>query len=369
MKGKRAPFAAPALFVAALALLFAATFPASAQEIQGRYLINHDYRPSAGLAKTGWLSDYYPGLLGTPGDSKVYYFEGPAPGGTLFVGGGTHANEIAGIMAAVVLVENLKVEAGRVIVVPNMNNSAVTHQEKEASLPAYTVRGPAWIRIATASGDRYFKYGSRCTNAAHQGVPDPAGGYVHPDSGESPLPGWEFRNLNRAYPGRTDSGLTQKIAYAVTQLLIKEKVDVAFDYHEADAGGRLANMMVSNPKNIGTAAAALFDLELDFGLSLKLEPSNMEFRGLSHREWGAGTQAQAFLTETPNPAMVENAPAEVDVVNDPANPLGSRVAKHIYSALAVARVFSDANPARAIRVSGLPGYEELSQRGLGPFLK
>ena len=106
MKGKRAPFAAPALFVA-LAMLFAAIFPASAQEIQGRYLINHDYRPSAGLAKTGWLSDYYPGLLGTPGDSKVYYFEGPAPGGTLFVGGGTHANEIAGLEFELKELENI----------------------------------------------------------------------------------------------------------------------------------------------------------------------------------------------------------------------------------------------------------------------
>ena len=248
----------------------------AAQDIHGRYGINHDYRPSEGLTGTGWLSDYYPELLGTPGDSKVYFFEGAKSGGTLFVGGGTHANEIAGIMAAVMMIETLKVETGRVIVVPNMNNSAIGNQEREPELPAYTTRGPSWISIPTPSGVRFFKYGSRATNRAHQGVADPAGGYVHPDSSEAPLAGWEFRNLNRAYPGRTDSGLTQKIAYAVMQLLIKEKVDVAFDYHEADAGGRLANMMVANPKNIETAAGALFDLELDYGLSLKLEPSNME---------------------------------------------------------------------------------------------
>ncbi|TXT49963.1 MAG: hypothetical protein FD137_542 [Spirochaetes bacterium] len=358
-----------ALAAAAL-LFFCLSVPSlSAQDIRGRYLIQHDYRPSDGLARIGWLSDYYPGLLGTPGDSKVYYFEGSKPGGTLFIGGGTHGNEIAGIMAAVLLIENLKVEAGRVIVVPNMNNSAVSHQEKESLLPSYTTRGPAWISIQSPSGQRFFKYGSRCTNLAHQGVPDPAGGYVHPDSNEAPLPAWEFRNLNRAYPGRIDSGLTQKIAYAVTQVLIREKVDIAFDYHEADAGGRLANMMVANPKNIGTAAAALFDLELDHGLSLKLEPSNMEFRGLSHREWGAGTDAQAFLTETPNPGMVENAPPDVDVVNDPKNPLGSRVAKHIYSTLAVARVYGESNPGRMILMSGLPAYEDLASQGLGPYLR
>ncbi|PKL74245.1 MAG: hypothetical protein CVV27_21485, partial [Candidatus Melainabacteria bacterium HGW-Melainabacteria-1] len=43
----------------------------TAQDIHGRYLIDHDYRPSASLTRTGWLSDYYSGLLGTPGDSRV----------------------------------------------------------------------------------------------------------------------------------------------------------------------------------------------------------------------------------------------------------------------------------------------------------
>lgn len=86
-------------------------------------------------------------------------------------------------------------------------------------MPGYTTRGPAWIGFETPSGTRYIKYGSRATHLAHQGVPDPKGGYVHPESNEAPLSAWEFRNLNRAYPGRTDSGLTQKIAYAVMALL------------------------------------------------------------------------------------------------------------------------------------------------------
>jgi len=364
-----------------LAFLVASTFVSSigaqpavaparaAQDIHGRYLIEHDYRPSASLRRVGWLSDYYPGLLGTPGDSKVYVFEGRRPGGTLFLGGGTHSNEIAGIMAAAVAIENLDVEAGRIIVVPNMNNSAVTHQDKEPSMPAYTSRGPSWIALDTPSGRRFFKYGSRATNAAHQGIPDPVGGYVHPDSREAPLAAWEFRNLNRAYPGRGDSGLTQKIAYAVMQLLIREKVDLAFDYHEADVGGRLANMMVANPKNIEIAAAALMDLDLDHGISFKLEPSNMEFRGLSHREWGAGTGAMAFLTETPNPAMSRDAKDDVDVINDPSNPLALRVATHVACTEAVVKNFNAAYPAKGIVFSGLPTYEQLCEKGVGAFLK
>jgi hypothetical protein len=340
-----------------------------APDLHGRYLIAHDYRPSPSLARTGWLSDYYPGLLGTPGDSKVYFFEGKEPGGTLFVGGGTHANEIAGIMSAVTILENLKMEAGRVIVVPNLNNSAVQNQEKEPGMPAYTSRGPSWIGIETKSGPRFFKYGSRCTNRAQQGVADPVGGYVHPGSKESPLPAWEFRNLNRAYPGRTDSGLTQKIAYAIMLLLNREKVDLAFDYHEADVGGRLANMMVAHPKNLDIAAAAVVDIDLDHGLTLKLEPSNMEFRGLSHREWGTGSAAASFLIETPNPAMVHDADDEADVVNDPKNPLGARVAAHLVGTEAVVNVFNGMHPDRSILFSGLPSYEQLIENGLAPYLR
>lgn len=341
----------------------------TAQDIHGRYLINHDYRPSSSLTRTGWLSDYYPELLGSPGDSKVYFFEGKTPGGTLFVGGGTHANEIAGIMAAVTMLETVKIEVGRVIVVPNLNNSGVSNQEKEPTMPAYTSRGPSWIALDTPSGRRFFKYGSRATSSAQQGVPDPVGGYVHPDSAEAPLAAWEFRNLNRSYPGRTDSGLTQKIAYAIMTLLKQEKVDVAFDYHEADVGGRLANMMVANPKNLDIAAAAVVNVDLDYGFTFKLEPSNMLFRGLSHREWGAWTDAASFLTETPNPAMAREADDGADVVNDPKNPLALRVATHLIATEAVVNVFSETHPEKSIVFSGLPAYEDLLKNGVGRYLK
>jgi len=336
---------------------------------RGRYGIRHDYRPSAALARTGWLSDYLPSLADTPGDSRVYYFEGKEPGGTLFIAGGTHPNEIAGTMAAVLFIENLEVRRGRVIVVPNLNASAVSHLDTEPGQPAFTTRGPDWIRLETPSGARYFKYGSRCTHLAHQELPDPAGGYVHPDSDEEPLPAWESRNLNRAYPGREDAGLTQRIALAVMNLLRTERVDVAFDYHEADLHGRLANMMVAHPKNIGIAAAALMDVEFDHGLGLKLEPSNLAFRGLSHREWGSGSDALSFLTESPHPGMGSGERDDVDVVGDPRSPLGKRVALHVACTEAVVRVFSAEFPERAIVMAGLPSYEALSERGVGPFLK
>ena len=48
------------------------------------------------------LSDYFDGIKGTPADTAVYIQEGAESGGTMLVLGGTHANEPAGFIAAVV---------------------------------------------------------------------------------------------------------------------------------------------------------------------------------------------------------------------------------------------------------------------------
>ena len=72
----------------------------------------HDIRPGPGVTAVKMLSAYAPGLANTPGDTKVYVLEGREPGATVFVAGGTHGNEIAGIMAAIVLVERARVAEG-----------------------------------------------------------------------------------------------------------------------------------------------------------------------------------------------------------------------------------------------------------------
>ena len=68
--------------------------------------------------------------------------------------------------------------------------------------------------------------------------------------------GTEARNLNRAYPGVADGTLTQRMAFGIMQVLKAEQVSIAFDFHEAGPDSRLAWMVVANPKNIETAAAA-----------------------------------------------------------------------------------------------------------------
>jgi predicted deacylase len=321
----------------------------------------HDIRPGPGVTDTRMLSNWAPTLKNTPGDSPVYILDGQEPGGTVFVAGGTHGNEIAGIMAAITLIEHATVQKGRLIVIPHANNSAITDADPERP-------GPAFITLTTPSGERRFLYGSRRTKAAHQGAPDPAK-YHHPNpKSTEDLAGTEARNLNRAYPGVADGTLTQRMAFAVMQVLRAERVTIAFDFHEAGPDSRLAWMVVANPKNLEIAAVAVLDLEAQ-GLAMKLEPSSETFRGLSHREWGDGTAAQAFLFETPSPSMVSNTKG-VDFVNDPKLPLSRRVGGQLASFTAVMAAYNaDAPAASSVTLGGIPAMADMITTGVGAWLR
>lgn len=321
--------------------------------------MKHDVRAGDGVTATKMLSAYLPSLEGTPGDTTVYVLEGKDPGATAVVLGGTHGNEIAGIMAAVVLVERARVTRGRLVVIPHANNSAVSYTDPQRP-------GPEWIHLTTASGRRDFKYGARRTQPQHQGAPDPEK-YRHPNSTEE-LDGNEIRNLDRAYPGDERGPLTQRVAAAVMRLLKQERAELAVDLHEAGPESRLAWMIVANPKNVDLGALAVLALE-EQGLSMKLEPSSDNFRGLSHREWGDATQARSFLFETPNPGQVEQ-PAGVDVVDDPRFPLARRVGAQLATLQAVIAAYNDgASPAARVEITDLPSLEAVTRDGLGQYLR
>ena len=74
--------------------------------LRGRDII----KPSPNLTEIRMLSDYLPSLSGTRGDTEIYVFEGKEEGGSLLVLGGTHGNEIAGYMAAIVMAEQAQVD-------------------------------------------------------------------------------------------------------------------------------------------------------------------------------------------------------------------------------------------------------------------
>jgi hypothetical protein len=304
------------------------------------------------------LSSWLPALAGTPGDTSVFVLEGEEPGGTLVVVGGTHENEIAGVFAATALVETARVRRGRLVVVPRANNSAVTVRDDERPVPE-------WITIGTPSGPRRFRFGSRLTNPAHQGAPDPV--EVKLPGAAQALPGNEARNLDRAYPGSADGPLTQRVAFAIVELLRKEMADLTFDLHEASPDSRLSWMIVAHPRALDVAATAVLDLDAA-GLSMKLEVSDEGFRGLSHREWGDATGALAFLVETPNPNQVTGAFA-VDPVDDATFPLASRVEAHLKTVLAVVAAHTAGAPAeRRIEFDLGPGFGPAGTRNLAELL-
>ncbi len=319
----------------------------------------HDIRPGRGVRAVHRLSQYNPALSGTPGDTRVYVLEGREKGGTAVVAAGTHGNEIAGIMAAILLVEHSSVKKGRLLVIPHANNSAITYPDPRRP-------GPTSIRLKTAGGERRFAYGARLTRPDHQGQPDPEK-FRHPSS-TTTLDGFEARNLDRAYPGVRDGNLTQRIAFGILELLRREEADVAFDLHEAGPESRLAWMVVANPKNVETAANAILNLDMA-GIPMQLEPSAETFRGLSHREWGDATRAQSFLFETPNPAMVSRASA-ADPVHDPKLPLNRRVGVHLSTLKAILDAFNEPSaPESRILLENVPGWPEISKSDLGSFYK
>ena len=236
------------------------------------------------------LSYYLPLLKGTPGDTNVFVLDSGKPGANLLLVAGTHGNETGGILAAELFIKHARVEKGRVFVIPHLNKPGV-------------------------------RTGSRLVPVEYQGQPDPV--QFIPPGGVTQYAGMEQRNINRSYPGTPYGGLAQKIAYAVMQLLVRENIDIAIDKHEARPSSPIAWAIISNPKNVHTAALAVLDLD-EIGISMILDVSPPNMHGLSHREWGNRTQAMAFLIETANPAQ-ENDPSP-ELLNDPRFSLERRAA-------------------------------------------
>jgi len=316
-------------------------------------------RPAPGRARKAMLSDYLPSLAGGPGDTPVFIIEGRKPGATLFVCAGTHGNEIAGVVAAAILAERVEVDQGRLIVLPRANRSA-------ASYPDPDKPGPSSISIGTAKGERVFLYGARRTRPEDEGRPDTSL-FLYPGS-KLTQNGNEARNLDRNYPGKPDGGLTSRVAFAISALIEKEGVDVAFDLHESDPESKLAWIIVANPKNIDCAAMAVLDLESS-GIRMAVDASAAEPRGLSHREWGDGSKAMAFLVETPNPAQAAP-PLSGDAVNDPERPLSRRVSVQLATVAAIVSACNEGLPEESrIVLEGIPSPGEITASGLGAFLE
>ena len=292
--------------------------------------------------------------------------------------GGTHPNEPAGFITAVLLIENARPSLGRLIVIPRANASGFTHDD-------YSEGSPQHFTLQTPTGERWFRFGSRATNPTDQ-WPDPDI-YVHP-SGQK-LSGSETRNLNRAYPGRPDGTLTEQVAYGIVQVIKAEKADLAIDFHEASPEYPVINAVVAHERAMDLAASAVIGLQMD-GMKIGLEPSPKSLRGLSHREWGDATAALAVLVESANPAQgrlrgatsAELVVSGEDKMYERAAKLGRlfvpfetkgipltvRVARHVTTLNELIRTFSEKAPDRTIEFEGVPTYDDMLKKGIGSYL-
>ncbi|QQS86795.1 M14 family metallopeptidase [Fusobacterium canifelinum] len=333
-----------------------------------------------GVTSMQKLSDYLPDLKGTRGDSDIYILQGKEPGGSVLILGGTHPNEPAAFLTTVLLVENLKVDKGTVYIIPRANGSAMSHNDpQEASPQRFTIKTPY--------GERWFRFGSRATNPLDQ-WPDPDV-YIHAASGQK-LSGNETRNLNRAYPGRADGTYTEKVAYAITELIKKNDINMEIDLHEASPEYPVINAIVAHERAMPISSQVVMNMEFE-DIQIGLEPSPPSLHGLTHRELGDYTNTYAVLMETANASqgrlrgktdenlvLTGKDPTYVKAqkigrlfvpYDENGHPIEERVGRHLTGVVQHIIVMGENEPDKEIIIEGLPSYEDLQKNGVGVYLK
>jgi predicted deacylase len=234
------------------------------------------------------LSEYLPSLKGTWGDTPIYIYDSGVPGGSMLVLGGTHPYEPATSLAAYVIMENIEVTSGKVYIIPHANMSAST----------LGMLGNAYIKyfhIETQWGEKKYRVGDRGTNPLDQ-WPDPFT-YVHYPSTQN-LAYQDIRNLNRTFPGRPDGTLTERISYAIMELIRNEDIDIFFDFHEASLMYPVVSTYVAHDRAMDISMMAAMMLSAtQFPMKSEASPKNL--RGLTHREVGDFSNTLAILMETP----------------------------------------------------------------------
>jgi predicted deacylase len=333
-----------------------------------------------GVSRVAKLSEYFAPLKGTWNDANVYVLEGKEPGGTVLVLGGTHPEEPAGRLTAWILAENARVAAGRLFVILSANRSASTVTRLGGAYPPD-------FTIPTAWGGQKFRMGDRWSNPLDQ-WPDPEV-YLHYPTRQE-LAYVDIRNLNRAFPGRPNGTLTEKTCYAITELIRREKVDIAIDLHEAELQYPVISTIVAHERGADLAAAASMFISSLEGFSIGVENSPKALRGLSHREIGDATGAISLLLEAPEPFLdatrgrtnrellitgkdefVVRAGKRgllFEKIDEKGWPIDVRVGRHTSTILQILEIWSGDNPAKAVVISGVPRYTDVVQNGTGAYL-
>lgn len=334
-----------------------------------------------GVTRLARLGDYFEPIRGTVNDSNVYILEGREPGGTVLLLAGTHPEEPAGRLAAWLFAEWAELARGRLLVVPTANRSASTATRLGGAYPPD-------FTIPTAWGGQKFRMGDRWSNPLDQ-WPDPEV-YLHYPTRQE-LAYVDIRNLNRAFPGRPNGTLTEKTCHAIIELIRREKVDIAVDFHEAELQYPVISTIVAHERGADLAAAVSMFVSSVEGFGIGVENSPKALRGLSHREIGDATDAISLLLEAPEPfldatrgrtdrALLLTGKDEFVVragkrgllfekIDENGWPIDVRVGRHASTVLQILELWSADHPGKAVVVSGVPRYAEVVEKGLGAFLR
>jgi len=332
-----------------------------------------------GVTKVVKLGEFAPGLNGSMADTDVFVLEGARPGGKALLLANTHANEPAGLLTAVLMIENAVLEQGTLYIIPEFNASAGRNTKPGDGYPLY-------FDIPTDWGSKRFRMGNRDASPLEQ-WPDPDV-YIHfPE--KQLLSYLDVRNTNRTWPGRADGPLMEKVTFAAMELLRKEKVDVAIDMHGAETMFPVTNCIVAPIKSSKIATLVSMTVKAMEGLDNHVEPSPANFHGLSNREIGDFSDTLPFLLEAPIPFLDQpTGPKTVTLLLDGKDPfllslsrakklfvpydesgwpMDKRVGQHCSVSLEILRQFTKKNPEKAIVMSGVPRYAELVKNGVGRY--
>jgi len=332
-----------------------------------------------GVTRIIHLSDFVPSLKGSVADTDVFVLEGKEPGGKALVMSNTHANEPAGLLTSILMIENAVVEKGTLYVIPMFNASAGRNTKPGDGYPLY-------FDVPTSWGAKRFRMGNRDASPLEQ-WPDPDL-YIHyPD--KQLLSFLDVRNTNRTWPGRPDGPLMERVTYAAMELLRRDKIDVAIDMHGAETMFPVTNCIVAPEKSARIATIASMTVKAIEGFDNHVEPSPGNFHGLSHREIGDFSETLPFLLEAPIPFLDQpTGPKTVKLMLDGKDPfllnlskqkrlfvpydengwpLDKRVGQHVSVAIEILKQFSKKFSERSIRVSGVPRYAEIVKNGIGSY--
>ncbi len=326
------------------------------------------------------LGDYFPELSGSINDCNIYITEGPEPGATILVLAGSHPEEPAGRLAGLILVENARLQKGRLIVALSANRSGTTVTRPSGAYPQY-------YNIPTSWGSQKFRMGDRWSNPLDQ-WPDPEV-FIHYPSRQN-LAYLDIRNLNRTWPGRANGTLTEKTTFAFMNLIKQEKVDVVIDLHEAELQYPVINTIVTHEKGQDLATMAsmtLADLE---GFTMGTEFSPVNLHGLSHREIGDFSDAISLLLEAPEPFLdaTRGITGEKQLlegkdefvvkagqhgllyapIDENGWPIATRVGRHTSTVLQIMQSWNEFHPEKELVCQGVPKYAEVIEKGVGAFL-